>query len=161
MIPRVQKLHSLLWWVLHVVINNWLRQTVGVEHRYPQENTVWGKVYLLLSSVFFLGCVGEKVEINWHLLPKPQPIFRLKEMGRMEQEIIQRIILNYCSSSCLTLFSVSDSSRVTKHHCHCWPLESVTNHKYRLWHKVIKKLSNPSGFTGWIRLQGCLVNISY
>lgn len=135
MIPRVQKLHSLLWWVLHVVMNNWLRQTVGVEHRYSQENTVWGKVCLLLSSVFFLGCVWEKVEINWYLLPKPQPIFRLIAMGRMEQEIIQRIILNYYSSSCLTLFSVSDSTRVTKHHCHCWPLESAIIYKYRPWHK--------------------------
>ena len=103
--PDYRNLSPFSWWALHVVMNNWLTQTVGVEHRNSQENIVWGKVYLLISSVFFLGCVWEKAEINRHLLQKTQPIFRLVKMHRVDQDIIQWIILNYYSSSCLILFS--------------------------------------------------------
>lgn len=84
--PDYRSLSPFSWWLLHVVMNNWLTQTVRVEHRYSQENTVWGKVYLLLSSVFFLGCVWETAEINWHLLRKTQAIVRLVEVGTADKK---------------------------------------------------------------------------
>lgn len=90
-------------WKLQVVTNNWLTQTVRVEHRYSQQNTIWGKVYLLLVAVFFLGCVWEKAEINCHLLWKTQFIFRLVLLGRVNQKIIQWI--SWVSDLCLILFS--------------------------------------------------------
>lgn len=100
MIPRYRNLSPFSCWALHVVMSNCLTQTVRVEHRYSQENTLWGKAYLLLSAVFFLGCVWEKAESNWHFLWKKQTSFRLVEIGRVDLEKIQRIILNYFSDSC-------------------------------------------------------------
>jgi len=40
--PDYRNLSPFSWWGLHVVMNNWLVQTVGVGRRYSQENRVWG-----------------------------------------------------------------------------------------------------------------------